>query len=215
MPDVNIPRASEAHPELFHYTDEDGLTGILKSQCLWATHWRFLNDAKELELFCEAFPRLIKPVLDHPKVKRSLGSRAVNVPSRQSDVVDALCEALHRRVDDMRAVLLHPDETRQFFEFYIASFCTPEGDYPGVREHGLLSQWRQYGKNGGYALVFDTLQLEHLIQLEVGRWPCFLSLGDVVYSSDSPAVVVERLEALPELVCAALDLISSPSRGAE
>lgn len=32
---------------LFHYTDTNGLYGILRSRSLWATHFRFLNDATE------------------------------------------------------------------------------------------------------------------------------------------------------------------------
>jgi hypothetical protein len=28
-----------------------------------------------------------------------------------------------------------------------------------VAEHGLLSQWRAYGKQGGYAVAFDTSRL--------------------------------------------------------
>lgn len=34
---------------LFHYTTPSGLLGILDSRKLWATHARFLNDAKELD----------------------------------------------------------------------------------------------------------------------------------------------------------------------
>jgi hypothetical protein len=32
---------------LFHYTDANGLYGILKDKCLWATDFRFLNDKSE------------------------------------------------------------------------------------------------------------------------------------------------------------------------
>lgn len=52
---------SEAHPELFHYTNEVGLSGILRTQCIWATHWQHLNDAMELEQFWEVLPALIGP----------------------------------------------------------------------------------------------------------------------------------------------------------
>jgi hypothetical protein len=38
-----------AKPEglLYHCTDQKGLLGILKDKCIWATHYRFLNDASE------------------------------------------------------------------------------------------------------------------------------------------------------------------------
>lgn len=211
MVNTRIRKVSEAHPELFHYTDESGLKGILKSQCLWATHWRYVNDAKELESFREEFPRLVDPMLGHPRVKRSLKKYGINARSLHSDGSNALREALHRKMDDMHAVLLNSDLTRQCFEFYIASFCTHEGCYSGIREHGLLSQWRHYGKNGGYAIVLDTSQFEYLMKLEVDQWPCLLALGDVAYSSDPPSVVSGRLDDLPDLICAVLDLILSPS----
>jgi hypothetical protein len=34
-------------PVLHHYTDAPGLLGIIKGRVLWATHIRFLNDARE------------------------------------------------------------------------------------------------------------------------------------------------------------------------
>jgi hypothetical protein len=38
---------AESHPELFHYTGLQGLTGILTSQTLRATHALNLNDKTE------------------------------------------------------------------------------------------------------------------------------------------------------------------------
>ena len=33
---------------IYHYTDAKGLCGIIESECIWATHSGFLNDAREL-----------------------------------------------------------------------------------------------------------------------------------------------------------------------
>lgn len=39
---------SKNEPELlYHYTTQDGLLGILENACIWATHYRCLNDASE------------------------------------------------------------------------------------------------------------------------------------------------------------------------
>lgn len=41
---------AEVQPEpelLYHYTTQDGLLGILEKACIWATHYRYLNDASE------------------------------------------------------------------------------------------------------------------------------------------------------------------------
>ena len=38
----------KAQPELlYHYTTQEGLLGILEKACIWATHYRYLNDASE------------------------------------------------------------------------------------------------------------------------------------------------------------------------
>lgn len=34
-------------PILYHYTDQHGLLGILKSKEIWASHTQYLNDARE------------------------------------------------------------------------------------------------------------------------------------------------------------------------
>jgi hypothetical protein len=64
----------------------------------------------------------------------------------------------------------------------------------------LLSQWRYYGQEGGYALVFDTTGLEHLMELEHSQWSCRLSVGEVGYSSDSPETLAKRMDSIPALL---------------
>ncbi len=91
-----------------------------------------------------------------------------------------------------------PDPTGQIFEFYVTSFCTPEGSYEEVRSHGLLSMWRCYG-NGGYALVFDTVELDRLLREEEQVWSCKIVFGDVGYSCDPSNVLDSRIAALPAL----------------
>jgi hypothetical protein len=46
--DVQLDEDFKADDRLFHYTSAAGLYGILESGCLWATHYRFLNDNREL-----------------------------------------------------------------------------------------------------------------------------------------------------------------------
>ena len=40
----------EAEPRevLYHYTNQDGLLGILRSRCIWCTDIRFLNDSRDV-----------------------------------------------------------------------------------------------------------------------------------------------------------------------
>lgn len=115
--------------------------------------------------------------------------------------VEEVCgEQARGLAKSMCETLLNPDPKELLFEFYVTSFCTPDGAYAEVGNHGLLSQWRYYGKNGGYALVFDTLKLEELIGQEHTLWGGRLSCGEVGYSSDPIDVLVQKIESIPEFL---------------
>ncbi|MHC4535308.1 MAG: DUF2971 domain-containing protein, partial [Planctomycetota bacterium] len=67
---------------------------------------------------------------------------------------------------------------------YITSFCGESKD-EYINANGALSQWRGYGQDGGFALVFDTQSLECMLAEEGERFNYpFLQLADVVYSDD-------------------------------
>lgn len=51
-------------PELlFHYTDSSGMRGILESSRLWATNYRFLNDASEVSYGMALFEAIVQEQL--------------------------------------------------------------------------------------------------------------------------------------------------------
>jgi len=197
MPD-NRP-IEEAHPELLHYTSAKGLVGILRSQSLWGTHWQHLNDAGELRHFSEKLPSLLKAgriALAEKLARTNDGFKEwVDRLGGIENVVDKEVQGL---VEVFQESFAHPDPARQIFEFYVTSFCTPEGAFEEVRTHGLLSMWRYYGA-GGYALVFDTAALVDLLREEASAWPARIIFGDVGYSCDPPDVLDTRINALPEL----------------
>ena len=132
MPD-NRP-IQEFHPELFHYTGTDGLAGILRSQSLWGTHWQYLNDAGELRHFSEKLSPLLKESRiavaeefarngdDFKEWADSLGG----IESIVDEEVQGLVELFQESV-------AHPDPAKQIFEFYVTSFCTPEGAFEDAR----------------------------------------------------------------------------------
>ena len=49
-PTIAHPDFMAVHPELYHYTNLDGLKGILSTKSLWATHFANLNDSTEVTL---------------------------------------------------------------------------------------------------------------------------------------------------------------------
>lgn len=167
------------HPELFHYTNASGLEGILQNQTLRATHYAHLNDAEEIRHFLKnRLPEVFEGVLlNHcdEEEARLLGKSAA----------ESLQERLLNSVSGIEPLA----------EPFITSFCTPSDSDDGrVKEHGLLSQWRGYGKDGGYALVFDTKRLSQLLTefAEMHENCGHLFVGDVVYSSDSNEIFTEE-----------------------
>jgi hypothetical protein len=58
MEEQNVEQLQEIEcrpPELlYHYTNQTGLLGIFEKRCIWATHFRYLNDLNEGKEFAEA-----------------------------------------------------------------------------------------------------------------------------------------------------------------
>lgn len=178
----------ESYPELWHYTTALGLHGILTSQQLWATDIFYLNDAEEFTGF---FDRKLLHILTEgvnagivEASKTSEGLKHINDAGGQAivarDLPSQLLEILRTNTLKLHA--------------YVTSFCSPSGN---DTEDGLLSQWRGYGLDGGYAIVFDTKGLNELLEDEQKRFfYSFGHWGDVDYfDGDSTKVAhEERLE---------------------
>ena len=68
------------------------------------------------------------------------------------------------------------------------SFCSHGEGHEYEQNNGLLSQWRGYGPDGGYALVFETKELMDLLEKETTKfWFSESMIGDVVYEDDDDA----------------------------
>ena len=181
-------KVSEEYKRLYHYTTWNGLLGILKNQSLWATHHRFLNDYSETLLMKNKLFEFVRPVVhkessdflnknpDHKKIMQQIndnGGFEALVDQRSSLFIDGMYESL-------------PNSG-----LYITSFCK-ENEDEYINENGVLSQWRGYGRDGGFALVFNAQGLEHILQEEVEKYDySFLQLSDVVYSDDEEGLKSE------------------------
>lgn len=162
---------AEEHPQLFHYTSAAGLDGILRTQTLWASHYAYLNDATEVKHFLEnRLPEIFQDV-----ILKNIGDVKTTILSGKQFADPILNKLLYSTTG--REPLAEP---------YITSFCTPKDEDDRVDQHGLLSQWRGYGKDGGYALVFDTAKLSELLTETSTKYENSgdLFAGDVIYSSD-------------------------------
>lgn len=155
-------KISDSHKELYHYTTATGISGILESKSLWATHSSFMNDEEEIHVFYNRvlpeillpiFRKYIEEIKDQPEFQLSQGNMDFN--SYFNKLFKKLTETLK-------------EVSFGFHDQYITSFTTTKDPY--VRDHGLLSQWRAYGSDGGYAIVFDSEQLDNIIAKETASY---------------------------------------------
>jgi len=135
---------------LYHYTDAQGLLGILSSGRLWATNVRFMNDPSEITYAVD----LIRGVIEKMKqeVAPPIGSDLK--PLTDLDAWDAHLERVGNSfpLDYLKSAL---EAALKMFEIgigeaYVISFCVKDN---------LLSQWRGYGKDGGYSIGFRATEL--------------------------------------------------------
>ena len=129
--------------KLFHYTSAKGLTGIITNQKIWATAYHCTNDRSEFTYSKEILDNLFRA---------AISSR---FPIAETKDIEKLIKKLN--------FLVYSKLVQNFFEhpsFNHLIICfTSESDDPDVNENGLLSQWRGYGKDGGYAIQFDRESL--------------------------------------------------------
>jgi hypothetical protein len=168
----------EEHQRLYHYTTAIGLDGILKSQQLWATHISYLNDHEEHTGF---FDRRLPLLLKEP-VQSALAEIGNTIDGRK--IIDEEGGAEKVAADLIRDLSTNiRNSSLSFNQPYVASFCRElQGKTSG---NGLLSQWRGYGPDGGYAIVFDTLGFEKLLEDEARKFHYqLIHWGDVDYFDD-------------------------------
>jgi hypothetical protein len=176
-----LRKVSDEYKTLYHYTTWDGLIGIIENQCLWATHYRFLNDYSELALMKDKLIDLAKPII------RNECQIILDTQPDREQTIKRLDQygGLEYFVDNNASTLVTAMyETLPCEGPYITSFCAESKDH-FVNDNGLLSQWRGYGRDGGFALVFETLGAESLMKTEISNMDYeLLGLSTVVYSND-------------------------------
>lgn len=155
------------------YTNESGLLGIVTSKTLWASHTSFLNDSEEIVGFLNrVLPNILQPEFE--RYVESSAELSTLVRTARQWGIDLQDSWFRKMVDGLT------EAERRAQDHYVTSFCTT--DDPWISEHGLLSQWRGYGPDGGYAIIFDTKELASLLTAE-GRiyHEETILVGDVQY----------------------------------
>jgi hypothetical protein len=125
--ELNTRKAFPPAYVLYHYTNADGLKGIVEKNELWATSAYSLNDLAEITYGYGVLAEALKLWLaKNPRPAESL------TLGLGRDLEKWFGEQLFKRE------VVHP--------IYLACFC---------EEDNLLSQWRAYGQSGGYSIGFQ------------------------------------------------------------
>lgn len=167
----------EAHPVLWHYTTAVGLNGILRSQQLWATNFQYLNDDEELRGFFERkLPLLLETGINNG-IEKVLNTKRGEEMLKFAGSVEGI------RQQFLTGLKESITSTTLALDVFVTSFCylADERD----QRDGLLSQWRGYGADGGYAIAFKTEGLNELLPCEQERYKhAYLAFSDVDYHSE-------------------------------
>jgi hypothetical protein len=196
--EIATPSFAETHADLFHYTNFNGLRGIITSNCFWSMQFDHLNDTTEINILkqplasslAERFRVLLKRLQrERFSVKHAVKKTGMSLMETAVYQAGRLVEGFYQ------SSLTTPFER----SVYITSFCTRMNDIYS-RENGLLSQWRGYGSGGGgYCIVFDTKELLSLLRAEYSS-SHYISfrLDEVIYYTNSLSVERNFKELLDE-----------------
>jgi hypothetical protein len=162
---VAAPTFATEHPELHHYTNFDGLRGIVASNTLWATHFAHLNDATEVMLLKQPMIDALTPrALEALQHRMSGANRHTRrTIARRGASPKVVGDGTRDFVEAMYGAAFKSDIVTPLAEPYLASFCAHSRDQLYEVDNGLLSQWRAYGGSERYCIVFDTLELVRIL----------------------------------------------------
>lgn len=200
IPGHSLPTYSDDSREdaLFHYTTVEGLLGIIQSGEVWSTAYYCANDESELATGRGTLTPLFRNK-SHELIKEN--DRRVEILWQRGTDIRDFADNFEQHISELALSLLCA---------YITCFCKPscEEDF----HHGLLSQWRGYGSDGGYALQFSRKKL--LRAIEVANDPAQFNyeLQDVHYNADNPLKeeVLANKEAFIKAYMKNLDEITQP-----
>lgn len=172
--------------DLWHYTTAEGLKGILSDQTLWATDYRYLNDESEITYSKTIIHKMMLPkVIDKIKQICDVNSDAKKIAELYGGVRKIAGIEIDETIDILFNAMLNRPGSPQQIPF-VLSFCkVPENDN-FKQNNGLLSQWRGYGKDGGYAIIFNTNELIRDFEKETDSFDYGPTAdGSVVYDTDN------------------------------
>ena len=168
---------------LFHYTGSQGLYGILESGCLWATHFKYLNDSNEFFAAKESLKNFVE-VEVRKKIAALKVSKAISLNEGVSlrelsgreagSIVDSMYEA-----------------TLKFSDPFVFSSYVSDPSSENFRK-GELLHWATYARDGGYAIEINPHKLAALL----GPRDNILSQKAIYVGDDVPPELKSDYEAI-------------------
>jgi hypothetical protein len=189
LPGHSLPNYSAAVRDdtLFHYTNANGLIGIFDSGEIWSTAYYCANDEQELSAGSGVLSRLFR---ERAHQLREANDRRADLFAQRGVDIMSYADGFERRLTAL---------TMSSLVAYITCFYKPsaEEDF----HHGLLSQWRGYGADGGYALQFSRTRLIDAIKKANKHDDLNYDLEDIYYTPENPLkdrVLEQRVAFLDE-----------------
>jgi hypothetical protein len=127
--------AAELTENLYHYTPQAGLLGIVESQSIWASNIQYLNDAQEARLAFSIMGEAVNGRLRRDKPE--LGD-----VDRGGEIWGLLTKA--------------SQQIGHIVDLEVYACC-----FSSARDQ--LSQWRGYAGEGGFALAFKPTAIDTII----------------------------------------------------
>ena len=157
---MDSPAPAESfHDVLVHYTDAQGLEGILSDNTLWATDGGHTNDAEELQTGLKILlKRFCKTEFwNDPDFRNNIPFDRDKLEEKEK--AEGPNNFWGERIEEITTVTEHLNDQRTK---YICSFSKTSKDKNDsyIQENGRLSQWRGYGD---YGIVFNKDKLEKIV----------------------------------------------------
>ena len=204
------PSIAAAHPLLYHYTREHAFRSIVLNNTFWTTYFEDLNDSTEFRHarapLAEKLGERLIPVVEAFSRRGQWEADAVR---RQGGVASGARKAGKLVMENLYKATFGAPAKERRHACFVASFCSHAPD-SYVEQNGLLSQWRGYGGDGGFCLVFDTERMEALIDEEQRAYQyLFIRLGAAHYFKDRTSMP----PSFDELAVKAEDVLASALAG--
>lgn len=181
------PNASQIHPELYHYTGKTGLKGIYENNQLFAKHYQYLNDQEEIVSLKSTLISNLESMIKDFIIREQRLSLRIRTKVHKNGGANKIAKLEAKRIFDniYEATFGSVSMKNPLFSPYISSFCSHNFNNDYEKENGLLSQWRGYGDDGRFAIVFDTMELEKILQKEESSYRySYITLSEVIYNDE-------------------------------